>query len=214
MRTFPASIFCLAEGGEVAPGFGGQKPWLCSSSAVSVRGIDCMCLGATRIGWAFDFIVIAYFFCFICLFLLRLYSNVWTIVLWNINFVEKMVNKICLGFIFFFIFFIFDLYFQSFLIAEGLKFHFASIYLDELDYAGEDQLSSEAVMAFLVPYIDLLADSGLRWCLICRWLHFPGGVCAGWGGGGKPWTKLLVLFAFKLLGFRNIYIRAIKWNVI
>uniref|UniRef100_A0A915PIY4 Uncharacterized protein n=1 Tax=Setaria digitata TaxID=48799 RepID=A0A915PIY4_9BILA len=43
--------------------------------------------------------------------------------------------------------------------SEGLKFHFASVYLDELDGAGG--LRADQVTEFLKPYADLLADGTL-----------------------------------------------------
>lgn len=38
--------------------------------------------------------------------------------------------------------------------SEGLKFHFAAIYLDELDVAG--RLNPAQVISFLQPFVDLL----------------------------------------------------------
>ncbi|VDP09462.1 unnamed protein product [Soboliphyme baturini] len=42
---------------------------------------------------------------------------------------------------------------------SGLKLHFASIYLDELDFVGAVQLHNDQTMFFLLPYINLLKSS-------------------------------------------------------
>lgn len=42
-------------------------------------------------------------------------------------------------------------------VCEPIKLHFASIYLEELDYAGD--LSKEQIMDFLRPYTKLMQKS-------------------------------------------------------
>ncbi len=39
---------------------------------------------------------------------------------------------------------------------DGVKFHFASFYLDELDNAANGELNAEQILYFLKPYIELL----------------------------------------------------------
>jgi len=41
-------------------------------------------------------------------------------------------------------------------VADGLKYHFAAIYLDEMDFAGASTLSEDKVVEFLKPFISLL----------------------------------------------------------
>jgi len=43
-------------------------------------------------------------------------------------------------------------------IPDGVKFHFASVYLDELDLAGAESLNADRVTHMLQPFIDLLAN--------------------------------------------------------
>jgi len=43
-------------------------------------------------------------------------------------------------------------------IPDGVKFHFASVYLDELDLAGAQTLDRDQVTSMLLPFINLLAD--------------------------------------------------------
>lgn len=48
---------------------------------------------------------------------------------------------------------------------EGLKMHFVSFYLDELDNAAAGEFSSEKTFQFLEPYVELLKNKSLRFLL-------------------------------------------------
>uniref|UniRef100_A0A914VSN6 Uncharacterized protein n=1 Tax=Plectus sambesii TaxID=2011161 RepID=A0A914VSN6_9BILA len=43
-------------------------------------------------------------------------------------------------------------------IPDGVKFHFASVYLDELDLAGAESLNRDQVITMLEPFVNILAD--------------------------------------------------------
>lgn len=53
--------------------------------------------------------------------------------------------------------------FVTFCRCIGLKMHFNSVYLDELDNASDEErpLDKEQVLRFLQPYIELLGDRAL-----------------------------------------------------